>query len=448
MSAAELPNLPGTTAAESQWAIVGRMFRKKSTAVWGLRGAWALVFIAIYTPIVCSGLPFVWREPGGETTYPWLRRLFDEGHWQGRIDILFNMLMVLVTIWLFVRLVLWAVRKIATSGGSATTGADAGPIAGVLRGSDAAWLKLRKKIGRVFTILSVVILLLQSMGASFLISSELYVDYRTQAKVWEAEGADYDASFALVPYDHRQRSRPAEGQEDRGYLDLGTVTEGDMHVLGTDGIGRDLFARLLYGTRISLTVGLLAVAIYATIGIIIGSIAGYAGGRTDLLIMRFIEIVMCVPGLFLILTIIALFEQRSVFMIMVAISLVAWTGIARLVRGEFIRERARDYVSAAKSLGLGNARILFRHILPNAVAPVIVAATFGVAAAIITESTLSFIGLGDATAPSWGKLLNEGRESKEWHMILCPGIAIFFTVTLLNLVGDGLRDALDPKLRA
>ena len=274
-------------------------------------------------------------------------------------------------------------------------------------------------------------------------SSEPYVDYREKAKAFEEAGQEHTAVFAFVPYGHREQ---LQASEDRN-LGLFNFERGEVHVLGTDKVGRDVFARILYGTRISLTVGLVAVSIYVTIGTILGAIAGFRGGKIDLLIMRVIEIVICVPGLFLILTIIALTGKRTIFMIMFAIGIVAWTGIARLVRGEFIRERSRDYVAAARSLGLSGKRILFRHVLPNAVAPVIVAATFGVAGAILTESTLSFLGLGDVSVPSWGMVLNEGRQEHEWHMILAPGVAIFITVTLLNLVGDGLRDALDPKLR-
>ncbi len=394
------------------------MFRKRHTAVWGLRGTVALVMVAIYAPVISSGLPLIWRAPGGETEYPWFRKMFDNNYWTSAVDRFFNLLLVLVTIWLVFKLV----SRLAGMGKAR-----------------------RREVGKWYIVVGLILVILQLpfIGVGFLNSSEPYVDYREKAKTYAEEGADYAATFVFVPYGHREQ---LQGADDR-FLGLFNFDRGEVHLLGTDKVGRDVFARLLYGTRISLTVGLVAVAIYVTIGTIIGAIAGFKGGRVDLFIMRVIEIVICVPGLFLILTIIALFGNRSIFMIMFAIGLVAWTGIARLVRGEFIRERSRDYVAAARSLGLSGSRILFRHVLPNAIAPVIVAATFGVAGAIITESTLSFLGLGDVSVPSWGMVLNEGRQDTEWHMILAPGVAIFITVTLLNLVGDGLRDALDPKLR-
>jgi peptide/nickel transport system permease protein len=219
------------------------------------------------------------------------------------------------------------------------------------------------------------------------------------------------------------------------------------HWLGTDPQGRDVFARLIYGTRISLTIGVVAVAIYVAIGIVIGSLAGFFGGWVDILISRLIEVMICFPVFFLILTIIGLIEKRSIFHIMVVIGLTRWTNVARLIRGEVLRIRNFDYVQAAIAQGIPRFRIIFRHILPNALAPVLVAATFGIAAAILVESGLAFLGLGDPNAPSWGELLTMGRvEQKSW-LIIWPGTAIFFVVLVFNLVGEGLRDALDPKLR-
>jgi peptide/nickel transport system permease protein len=217
--------------------------------------------------------------------------------------------------------------------------------------------------------------------------------------------------------------------------------------LGCDTNGQDVFTRLLFGTRISLTIGLVAVGLYVLIGIFFGGLAGYYRGWVDLTISRLIEIMICFPSLFLILTIIAVFETRSIFLIMAAIGVVGWPGVARLVRGEFLRQRNLDYVTAAKAQGLPERRILFRHVLPNCLGPVLVSATFGIAGAIIVESGLAFLGLGDKSAPSWGEMLTMGRVSSAWHLILVPGTAIFFVVTIFNLLGEGLRDALDPKLR-
>ena len=165
--------------------------------------------------------------------------------------------------------------------------------------------------------------------------------------------------------------------------------------------------------------------------------------------MRLVEVFLCVPSLFLLLMIISVTpaEYRTIFLIMAVIGLISWTGTTRLVRGEFLKQRNQDYVAAAKMLGMSKTRIIFRHILPNSLTPVLVTASFGVAGAILTESGLSFLGLGDPNVPSWGALLNEGRTNARWHLIVPPSVAIFITVTALNLVGDGLRDALDPKLR-
>ena len=227
----------------------------------------------------------------------------------------------------------------------------------------------------------------------------------------------------------------------------GSRIPGFAHVLGLDDAGRDIFVRLLYGTRVSLAVGVIAVSIYIVLGVILGSVAGYFGGVTDIVISRIIEIFLCIPRLLLILTLVGFMTQPSIVMIMVIIGLIGWTGPARLVRGEFLRLKNIDFVSAARACGLSNQRIIFRHILPNAMGPVLVNATFGVASAILIESTLAFLGLGDPTLPSWGRILFFGRQTGDNAMMLIAGLCIFITVSTFNLAGEGIRDALDPKLR-
>ncbi len=218
------------------------------------------------------------------------------------------------------------------------------------------------------------------------------------------------------------------------------------HWLGTDRLGRDLAAGLIHGTRVSLTIGLVVVGIQALIGIALGALAGYYGGWVDMDISRLIEIMLGIPTFFLLITVAAIFPP-SLYLIMAILGLTGWMGIARFVRSEFLRLRAQDFVESARSLGSSDARIMSRHILPNALAPVLVSMSFGVASAILAESGLSFLGIGiPAHLVTWGSILSEARTNTfAWWLAVFPGLAIFATVTAYNLLGDGLRDALDPK---
>ena len=220
------------------------------------------------------------------------------------------------------------------------------------------------------------------------------------------------------------------------------------HLLGTDELGRDLLSRIIWGSRVSLKVGFVAVGIAISIGILIGSLAGFYGGRVDAVLMRFVDMMLAFPTFFLILAVIAILEP-NIFTIMAVIGVTGWMDVARLVRAEFLTLKERDFVDAARALGIQNKRLILRHILPNAISPVFVAATFGVAGAILTESGLSFLGLGvQPPDPSWGNILTAGKDNIEiaWWLSLYPGLAILITVLSYNLVGEGLRDALDPRL--
>lgn len=220
-----------------------------------------------------------------------------------------------------------------------------------------------------------------------------------------------------------------------------------LHRLGTDDVGRDVLARMLHGARVSLTVGFLATGIALVIGSTLGALAGYYGGSADWLISRLIEIVLCFPFLFLVLAIVALFGP-SLYTIMIALGLTSWTTEARFVRAEFLRIREQEFAVAARASGAGDLRIIFRHLLPNALAPVLVSASFGVASAILTESALSFLGFGvPIPTATWGSMLSTAEQHIEnaWWLVVFPGLAIFLTVAAFNIIGDRFRDAMDPR---
>ncbi len=242
----------------------------------------------------------------------------------------------------------------------------------------------------------------------------------------------------LAPYDPNE-------------IDLMSVLKGPSsdHWLGTDYYGRDLTSRIIYGSRISLSVGIIVQTIALSIGTLMGSLAGYYGGKVDMFIMRIVDIVMSFPSLLLTIAIMVALGP-SLYNVFLALGIVSWTRTARIMRSEFMRHREREYVEAARALGYKDFSIMYKQILPNCMAPLIISFTMGIASSIMAEASLSFLGLGaQEPTPSWGSIINNGLQylrTKPWYSLF-PGLAIAYTVFAFNLLGDGLRDALDPKMK-
>lgn len=244
---------------------------------------------------------------------------------------------------------------------------------------------------------------------------------------------------------------PFIATHDPSQVDSGNVLAAPSreHIFGTDTLGRDIFSRIVYGSRISLAIGFAAVAIAVLIGVIFGSVAGYYGGKADYCLMRFVDIMLCFPTLFLILAVVAILEP-SIWNIIAVIGATSWMGVARLVRAEVLTLKERDYISAARVMGVSDISIISRHLVPNAIGPVIVSATLGMGGAILVESALSFLGIGvQPPTPSWGNILMDGRSTigVAWWLTLYPGLFIMFTVLSYNILGERLRDHMEPRLK-
>jgi len=486
----------------SFWDIVRRQFMRNRAAVFALRSLMVLIVLAIFAPLIALNIPYVISN-GDSLQFPIFIHLFDGHVFKSGVDMFFNLLMVVVPFWW---LTAGLVRNLER-GRSRRALLHGVPLALItlfyvslaihywrLGAHDAAWtgpartiyFKLlgtaalgifvmlgyrflsrklserdrRRKFSQMRMVLLAIIgvtLYLVAVGKEFTGETGKHLNpitrkwaYTTAVPIYRKEIAKLrknDTGWAVCPpiFFH-----PTNANDDPNIAlsnRLHAPEFANDTFLGCDLNGQDVLTRLLYGTRISLTIGIVAVSIYVSIGIFMGSLAGYFGGRVDMLIMFALQVLMCIPTMFLLLTIIALFDSRSIFIIMVAIGVTGWTGVARLVRGEFFRQRSIDYVAAAKALGVPERKIIFNHILKNSIGPVLVSAAFGVAGAVLTESFLAFLGLGDTTAPSWGQVLRAGQDTRKPWLLYSPGLAIFYLVTVLNIIGEGLRDALDPKLR-
>jgi peptide/nickel transport system permease protein len=257
------------------------------------------------------------------------------------------------------------------------------------------------------------------------------------------------AIWPLVFQDPFRRVRDNEWPDQPGNPSGDEGKPGEYNLLGTTQTGIDVFAQLMHGTRIALLVGFVSTGISAAIGITLGAMAGYFRGWIDNVVSRMIDVMLCVPTLVLILALRAVVEKPTIWHMMAVIGVTSWTSIARLMRAEFLKLRTAEYVSAARALGASETRVMFRHILPNALAPVLVPITFGIASAILIENALSFLGFSSPPPnASWGNLLNAGRDNLNmWWLVFFPGTAIFLTVLAYNLIGEGLQEATDPRMR-
>ena len=411
----------------SYWDLVTHQFKKNRYAYFSFWIILALFFIAAWAPVLANGKPFVWTE-NGQTSYPLIHSLVAPSQ-DMSVDYLFNFCMFATLTIPLALLVGWFAM-----------------------GRDK---RLFRKRALRLVVLALVLALAPFLSVAHYYEANQPGNVRRwlPLREWRLDNTNYVQSYdeakslglnsisAVFPPVAADPITPT-----RDYL----KAPSSAHLLGTDKDGRDVLARMLHGARVSMSVGFIAVGLATLLGIFFGALAGFYRGWIDIAISRMIETIICFPTFFLILTIVAMIEQRSIFHIMLVMGITGWTGVARLVRGEFLKLADQDFVHSARALGCGNGRLMFRHILPNAMGPVLVSAAFGVAGAILTESSLSYLGFGaPPPTPTWGEMISQGKEyvDEAWWLLVYPGLAIFLTVTVYNLAGDGLRDAMDPKMR-
>lgn len=370
----------------------------------------ALALFAVAAPLVCLDRPFLLYVPAAAASggfgqlpagfsMPWFTALFDTRLFPGAVDLVCNGTLALLP-----------------------------AAAGIA-------LALCRRRPRAALLALALAPLLGSLLAAAAAHKEPMRDYSTRVAELRDRGA-----FALFP--------PAALDPNRTDIAAAMEPPSRRHWLGTDQAGRDVAARLLYGARVSLAVGIASVAAYVLAGVVLGLLAGTYRGSVEWLVLRAIEVVSCFPSFLLVMVLIAVLRERSLGHLIAIIALAGWPTVARLVRAEVLRLRALEFAVAAEALGLPRLRIAFRHLLPNALAPVLVTAAFGVPGAILVESGLAFLGLGDPLAASWGQVLRAGRDTGELRLILAPGLLILATVTMMNVLGARLRDHLDPRHRS
>mgnify|MGYP001557591479 CR=1 FL=1 len=393
----------GAALRQTFWAVVGRAYWRGAFNRVSLLWIVGMVVLSVVVPFIANEAPYT-VVINGTREFPLFRNL-------SRLD------------WLWL---LWGAAGLVYGVHFVRTGRQA-----------VALEQLRARRSRWFWIL----LLIAGVGSGAILGLKRdYLDKRDYHGLAQ-QGELKQAVFAPLRW----------GYADYEPLELDRVYEypSRQHLLGTDGNGRDALARLLWGTRVVLEIGLVSQVIALVLGVVFGAVVGYFMGKVDMLGMRFVEMVEAVPTLFLLITIIAIFG-RQLLIIMVVIGVTSWTGIARFVRAEFFRIRQMDYVAAAKAMGLPLRNILFKHMLPNGLTPVIVSFTFGVAGAVASESILSFLGIGvPPPTPSWGAMLDEAGnpgQTFRWWLAIAPGLMIFLTVFAYNIMGEGMRDAIDPTL--
>lgn len=411
------------SSATSSSDIVWQQFRRNRYACWSLGSLVLLALLAIFAPLISSDQPLVFHD-GDQTLYPWIRALFNPGE---PVDFVFNMALVSFFPWLFLALVLNVRWKRQGING-------------------------RSRVVRAVLYYAALTLIVTGIFCIPGVKPVNPYKMRTFTEEELQSPQTHYGTYVLIPFSQTEQDvdfgyKPPFSRKPRDKWH--ESNDGFLHILGTDDNGRDVVTCMLFGTRLAITVGFVAVSIYLLIGCILGAIAGYFGGIPDILISRAIEVIMLFPAFFLILTLVAMIGP-SIYIIMFVIGITSWPGIARLIRGEVLKQRSTDYVTAAQAMGCSHKRIILRHILPNSLSPAFVSAPFGIAGAIITEAGLSLLGFGvRPPAPSWGLLLKLGNENYSyWWLVVIPSLGIFFTVTIFNLIGNGLRDAMDPRLRA